>query len=256
MISAAAPTTPTTGFCPSSAAAAAASSCRTSISFVHASMIRKGTFAKYDYGRWKNLRRYGELRPPKFDLSHIPDSLPLWMGYGGSDSLADVMDVQHTLKELQSKPDLLYLENYGHIDFLLSVTANEDVNRVQAGFSSSRVHVLDDYGVNVQKRCTAAVTCVAETTDQSLVLISVGARCATTPPPKLIHKGLHIPVGGATFSHRLLRCLLPLQRVLLNLHRLWTASRLTQALFNLLPGSYLVFSLASAHPNANVEHIN
>ncbi|KAK6159302.1 hypothetical protein DH2020_006616 [Rehmannia glutinosa] len=66
-------------------------------------------------------------KPPTFDLSSIPSSLPIWMGYGGNDALADISDVKHTLKELPSKPDLLYLENYGHIDFLLSVKAKEDV---------------------------------------------------------------------------------------------------------------------------------
>ncbi|XP_057964625.1 triacylglycerol lipase 1 [Malania oleifera] len=90
-------------------------------------MIREGTFAKYNYGPWKNLKQYGHLKPPKFDLSRIPKSLPLWMGYGGNDALADTTDLQHTLRELQSKPDLLYLENYGHIDFLLSVKAKQDV---------------------------------------------------------------------------------------------------------------------------------
>ncbi|KAM7482460.1 hypothetical protein LguiB_007043 [Lonicera macranthoides] len=90
-------------------------------------MIRKGTFAKYDYGILKNLKEYGQLKPPKFDLSHIPKSLPLWMGYGGNDALADVADVEHTLEELESKPELLYIEDYGHIDFLLSVKAKEDV---------------------------------------------------------------------------------------------------------------------------------
>ncbi|GFY89558.1 lipase 1 [Actinidia rufa] len=90
-------------------------------------VIRKGTFAKYDYGKWKNLKRYGTFEPPKFDLSRIPKSLPLWMGYGGNDALADPIDFQHTLEELKSKPELLFLENYGHVDFLSSVTANRDV---------------------------------------------------------------------------------------------------------------------------------
>ncbi|XP_012075971.1 triacylglycerol lipase 1 isoform X2 [Jatropha curcas] len=84
-------------------------------------MIRRGTFSQYDYGILKNLRLYGQVEPPAFNLSLIPKSLPIWMGYGGYDALADVKDVEHTLKELQSKPELLYLENYGHIDFLMSV---------------------------------------------------------------------------------------------------------------------------------------
>ncbi|GAB4852869.1 sphingosine N-acyltransferase subunit lip1, variant 2 [Ancistrocladus abbreviatus] len=101
-------------------------------------MIRKGTFARYDYGIWKNMRIYGSIKPPAFDLSHIPDSLPVWMAYGGHDDLADVMDVQHTLRELQCKPELLYLENYGHVDFLLSVKAKEDVYEPMIGFFGSR----------------------------------------------------------------------------------------------------------------------
>ncbi|KAL6956200.1 sphingosine N-acyltransferase subunit lip1, partial [Sarracenia purpurea var. burkii] len=90
-------------------------------------VIRKGTFAKYDYGILKNMKRYGQFKPPTFDLSRVPESLPLWMGYGGNDTLADVTDLQHTLEELKSKPELLYLENYGHVDFLLSTSANRDV---------------------------------------------------------------------------------------------------------------------------------
>lgn len=90
-------------------------------------MIRKGTFAKYDYGLIKNLKVYGQIKAPNFDLNHIPASLPIWMGYGGNDALADMKDVQRTIKELQSKPDMLYLESYGHIDFLLSIYAKRDV---------------------------------------------------------------------------------------------------------------------------------
>ncbi|CAI9286922.1 unnamed protein product [Lactuca saligna] len=67
-------------------------------------MIRKGTFA-----------------------SKIPESLPIWMAYGGNDALGDVIDVEHTLKELKSKPNVLFLEDYGHIDFLLSTRAYEDL---------------------------------------------------------------------------------------------------------------------------------
>ncbi|KAL8234696.1 hypothetical protein R6Q59_020796 [Mikania micrantha] len=90
-------------------------------------MIRKGTFAKYDYGTLKNLLQYGKLKPPTFDLSQIPESLPIWMAYGGNDALGDVIDVHHTLSELRSKPNALFLEDYGHVDFLLSTRAYEDL---------------------------------------------------------------------------------------------------------------------------------
>jgi lysosomal acid lipase/cholesteryl ester hydrolase len=97
-------------------------------------MIRKGTFAKYDYGPFKNRKLYGQLKPPAFDLSQIPKRLPLWISYGGNDGLADEKDVQRTLKELQCKPELLYLENYGHIDFVLSTSAKEDIYNHMIGF--------------------------------------------------------------------------------------------------------------------------
>nr|CAB3456604.1 unnamed protein product [Digitaria exilis] len=97
----------------------------------------------------KNLRhlfqrRYGQLHPPPFDLSSIPESLPIWMGYGGLDALADVTDVERTIKELRSKPELLYIGDYGHIDFIMSVKAKDDVYlnlmrflRAQQGLHSS-----------------------------------------------------------------------------------------------------------------------
>lgn len=100
-------------------------------------VIRKGSFAMYDYGMWRNLMRYNHPKPPVFDISQIPSSLPLWMGYGGNDALADVIDVQHTLKELKSKPDLLYIEEYGHIDFLLSTSAKADVYEDMIRFFNS-----------------------------------------------------------------------------------------------------------------------
>eukprot|EP01018_Ginkgo_biloba_P015423 Gb_11228 [translate_table: standard] len=90
-------------------------------------VIRKGTFEKFDYGLWGNLRHYGSLKPMAYDLSDIPESLPLWIAYGGEDALADLVDVNHTLNELKSEPELLYLESYGHIDFILSVQAKSDL---------------------------------------------------------------------------------------------------------------------------------
>ncbi|KAH0457921.1 hypothetical protein IEQ34_013236 [Dendrobium chrysotoxum] len=90
-------------------------------------MIRKGTFAKYDFGWWENLKRYHSLHPPAFNLGDIPESLPLWIGYGGNDALADLTDLKRTIKELKSKPEQLYIESYGHVDFVFSVKAKVDV---------------------------------------------------------------------------------------------------------------------------------
>ncbi|XP_021668172.1 triacylglycerol lipase 1-like [Hevea brasiliensis] len=100
-------------------------------------MIRQGTFSKYDYGRSENLKLYGQEKPPEFDLSLIPKSFPLWMGYGGYDAVANVTDVENTIKKFQTKPELLYIENYGHIDFLMSGHVKEDVYNHMIGFFRS-----------------------------------------------------------------------------------------------------------------------
>ncbi|KAJ3693313.1 hypothetical protein LUZ60_008793 [Juncus effusus] len=102
-------------------------------------MIRKGTFAKYDYGILKNLKKYGQIDPPSFDLQNIPSSFPLWMGYGGLDELADIIDLNRTLSELKTEPELLYVENYGHIDFIMSTKASDDIYVDLNRFLKSRV---------------------------------------------------------------------------------------------------------------------
>ncbi|KAI9127590.1 hypothetical protein K1719_000583 [Acacia pycnantha] len=90
-------------------------------------MIREGTFCQYDYGILKNLIVYGQMKPPAFNLGNIPKSLPLWMAYGGNDALADMTDFAHTLKELPSTPELLFLQDYGHVDFIVSINAKRDI---------------------------------------------------------------------------------------------------------------------------------
>lgn len=96
------------------------------ISYVSA-VIRSGTFAKYDYGRLGNLLHYYRFSPPSYDLAQIPATMSLWMSWGGNDALADAVDVAHTISELQCKPELIYVENYGHIDFVLSTRAKTDI---------------------------------------------------------------------------------------------------------------------------------
>lgn len=49
------------------------------------------------------------------------------MGYGGRDALADVTDVERTVQELRSTPEMLYIRDYGHIDFIMSMKAKDDV---------------------------------------------------------------------------------------------------------------------------------
>lgn len=100
-------------------------------------MIRKGTFTKYDYGVWGNLKHYGRMYPPPYDLAAIPNSLPLWMAYGGNDSLADATDVERMMRALSSEPESVYLDSYGHIDFIYGVNAKVDIYDEMISFFSS-----------------------------------------------------------------------------------------------------------------------
>ncbi|XP_065871851.1 triacylglycerol lipase 1-like [Euphorbia lathyris] len=103
----------------------------------YAQLVRAGTLSKFDYRMLANSKLYGSVKPGAFNLSAIPKSVPIWMGYGGNDALADTIDVERAIKDLQSKPELLYLENYGHLDFVWSSTGKEDVfNHIIEFFTS------------------------------------------------------------------------------------------------------------------------
>lgn len=117
-----------------------------------AQMIRRGTFSKYDYGYMGNLQHYSKFTPPAYNLTLIPKTLPMWMASGGCDALADPVDVLHTVEQLQTKPEMVTLPNYGHLDFILSFRAKEDLYDSMIAFFKSnlgstkllQVDILDD----------------------------------------------------------------------------------------------------------------
>ncbi|EES10556.1 hypothetical protein BDA96_06G040300 [Sorghum bicolor] len=97
-----------------------------------AQMIRRGTLAKYDYGNAAdNTKHYGQATPPAYDVSAIPDDFPLFLSYGGRDTLSDQQDVSHLLQVLKShdgdKLTVQYLEDYAHADFVFAGNARERV---------------------------------------------------------------------------------------------------------------------------------
>ncbi|THG14029.1 triacylglycerol lipase 2-like [Camellia sinensis] len=97
-----------------------------------AQTVRDGTLSKYDYGNlFYNVKHYGELRPPMYNLSNIPHNLPLFLSYGGQDALSDVRDVETLLDSLKlHDPDKLsvqYIKDYAHADFIIGVTAKDIV---------------------------------------------------------------------------------------------------------------------------------
>jgi len=95
-------------------------------------VIRTDRIARYDYGLIENLRRYGLVHPPSYDLVAIPNDFPLFFGMGRLDMLADVEDVQYLLSHEFRNHDPNKLvqvlsENYAHADFIMSVNAKQDV---------------------------------------------------------------------------------------------------------------------------------
>ncbi|KAK1297573.1 Triacylglycerol lipase 2 [Acorus calamus] len=97
-----------------------------------AQMIRDGTIAMYDYGDDdNNQRHYGQPTPPAYDMSSIPDDLPMFFGYGGSDALSVPEDVELLLGNLKShqaeKLVVQYRDDYAHADFVMAVNALEVV---------------------------------------------------------------------------------------------------------------------------------
>ncbi|KAL0400170.1 UNVERIFIED_CONTAM: Triacylglycerol lipase 2 [Sesamum radiatum] len=97
-----------------------------------AQMIRQGTIAMYDYGSDDdNNKHYGQTTPPDYNMTSIPNNLPLFFSYGGEDLLSDVKDVQTLIDTLSGHdPDKLvlqYVEDYAHLDFVYAVNAKQVV---------------------------------------------------------------------------------------------------------------------------------
>ncbi|KAL3572962.1 hypothetical protein D5086_026866 [Populus alba] len=95
-------------------------------------MIRTGTIAMYDYGNENdNMDHYGQPTPPVYNMTSIPNDLPLFLGYGGKDYITDVRDVQVLLDNLKDhdgdKLVVQYTDEYAHADFVLGVNANQIV---------------------------------------------------------------------------------------------------------------------------------
>ncbi|ERM96922.1 hypothetical protein AMTRI_Chr10g3930 [Amborella trichopoda] len=97
-----------------------------------AQMIKNGDVAKYDYGNPnENMIHYSQSTPPKYNMSNIPRDLPLFFSHGGYDALSDVEDVNLLIAHLDShdkdKITIQFVDNYAHVDFILSVNAKQVV---------------------------------------------------------------------------------------------------------------------------------
>ncbi|XP_078169477.1 triacylglycerol lipase 2-like [Carex rostrata] len=95
-----------------------------------AQTFRDGVLAKYNFtSEEENMKRYGHATPPVYQLSNIPRSLPLFVSYGGQDSLADSADVTRLLDDLKlhdrNKLTVHFVKDYAHADFVMGVSAKQ-----------------------------------------------------------------------------------------------------------------------------------
>nr|XP_010926726.1 triacylglycerol lipase 2 [Elaeis guineensis] len=97
-----------------------------------AQTFREGILTKYNFeNREINIENYGQSAPPIYNMSNIPNNLPLFLSYGGRDSLADVRDVELLLDNLKfhdgDKLTVQFVENYAHADFVMAINAAQIV---------------------------------------------------------------------------------------------------------------------------------
>ncbi|XP_002444703.1 triacylglycerol lipase 2 isoform X1 [Sorghum bicolor] len=104
-----------------------------------AQTVRDGVLTKYDYVLpERNIASYGQAEPPVYEMSGIPAGFPLFLSYGGRDSLADPADVRLLLQDLRGhdrdKLTVQYLDQFAHLDFIIGVCAKDYVYKDMIAF--------------------------------------------------------------------------------------------------------------------------
>jgi len=79
-------------------------------------MIKNKKFQRWDFGKTKNMQKYGSATPPDYDLSKI--AVKMAMATGDVDMLADKEDVKWLMDSKQSgiNSDLLIWNKEYHFD--------------------------------------------------------------------------------------------------------------------------------------------
>ncbi|XP_037912093.1 lipase 3-like isoform X3 [Hermetia illucens] len=83
----------------------------------------EGNFQWFDYGLQENKRRYGQDKPPSYNITEI--RTPFSLFYAQNDWLAGPKDVQKVYKHLQQSSQLFKVpyDNFNHVDFLWGIDA-------------------------------------------------------------------------------------------------------------------------------------
>lgn len=86
----------------------------------------------FDYGPQGNMKRYGQISPPFYDLSRITNR-HIYISYGKNDGLVGPRDVRDLKKSLYNARVIVTYqvprERFSHVDFLWARSADEHVVR-------------------------------------------------------------------------------------------------------------------------------
>ncbi|KAF2889694.1 hypothetical protein ILUMI_16479 [Ignelater luminosus] len=86
-----------------------------------AQLITTAKFQKYDYGRIKNLKIYGQPAPPQYDLSKI--TAPLAIYVEDRDIYAKKKDTDKTAAEVSNLVVYRYIKGFSHADVIWGIDA-------------------------------------------------------------------------------------------------------------------------------------
>ncbi|KAG5668710.1 hypothetical protein PVAND_016639 [Polypedilum vanderplanki] len=89
--------------------------------------IESGKFRQFDYGRKKNLEKYGMIEPPEYDLKKVVT--PTYIYCAERDRVVARKDIEHLREILPNVITYKLLKNYNHIDFDIGINARKDVHK-------------------------------------------------------------------------------------------------------------------------------
>lgn len=93
------------------------------LQFVHyGQLVNSRRFCRFDYGRAKNIEKYGQARPPDYNLDAVTS--PVILFYSGNDWFSDRSDVELLKKKLSKVVASFFIKEFTHIDFMYADEAS------------------------------------------------------------------------------------------------------------------------------------
>ncbi|KAF5293143.1 hypothetical protein FQA39_LY13753 [Lamprigera yunnana] len=89
----------------------------------YAQIASSRRFQQLDYGKESNLKRYGTIQPPAYDISKITS--PVAVYYGSADSLVSVKDNEYSISLLPNVVFSKKINGYNHLDVMWGLGVQE-----------------------------------------------------------------------------------------------------------------------------------